>query len=127
MNARFVRGKPFHPGFIGQNTAAAPVAAGIDCQDRHLQTFFNQEHSQAFDEGTFPDTGNAGDSQADRFTGMRQEPLQNGLGLLLMTRKRAFDEGDGLGQDPAVPLEQGAEGGFNDRGHPFFFSRALSV
>ena len=93
MNARLVRGKPLHPGFIGQNASAAPVAAGIDGQDRHPQTLFNQEHPQAFDEGAFPDPGNAGDSQADRLAGMRQEPLQNGLGLLLMTRQASFRSG----------------------------------
>ena len=63
---------------------------------------FHQHHAEAFDEGAFADTGNAGDAEAHGFSRLRKQPVHHGASQLPVHGVCAFDQGDGLGQDAAV-------------------------
>jgi predicted RNA-binding protein with PUA-like domain len=63
---------------------------------------FYEQHTQTFDERAFTNAGHAGDAQPNRFAGVRQYLVNNFARQLMMVGARAFNQCDGLRQQPAI-------------------------
>ena len=66
----------------------------------------NEREAEGFDEGGFADTGDTGDAETHRVSGVREECVQKCVGTLAMIGTGGFEEGDGFGEGAALALEE---------------------
>ena len=62
----------------------------------------DEVQAERFDEGRFADAGDTGDAEAQRFSGVGKEGVEEDVGLLAVVGAGGFEEGDGLGDGAAV-------------------------
>jgi hypothetical protein len=65
-------------------------------------TGFHKRYAKTLNESAFANPGHTGNAKPNRFSGMRQQLINDLARPLLMVGARTFDQGDGFRQQPAV-------------------------
>ena len=78
---RVIARQLLHPGFVAEDRAPGPPRRRIDGQHRHLVALADGGKAESLDEGGLAHPGHAGNAQANRAPGFRQQPRQQRLGL----------------------------------------------
>ena len=81
------------------------VELGSTASTATLCPLSDQAHAKALDKGALAHPRNTGNAQTDGPSRMRQEPVQNGTGDILVAVQGAFDHRDGFGKHPPVALQ----------------------
>ena len=95
----------FHAGFIAQNTALAPLTAGVYGQDCHLMVMPCKIFSQRLNHRALSGTGHTGDAQPHRLSRIGKTAFYNLLRTLLMVVQRTFNQCNSPTQHNAVPMQ----------------------
>jgi hypothetical protein len=103
-----------HARLVAEDAATGQAAAGVHGEHGHTVAVCHEEQTQGFDEGALADTGHAAQADAQAAAGVRQQGVQQGIGLGAVVGAGAFQQGDGLGQRAALGRAvRGLEQGFD--------------
>ena len=115
MNACGLDRQPGHAGLVAEDAATRARARWIDGQDRDPLPLPEQIEAEGLDEGALPGARNTGDPDPRGYPGMRQQDIEEILGLGLMIRPGTLDERDRFGERAAAPGTHLARQGLHRR------------
>ena len=101
---RGVDGEARHAGLVAQDRAAGAAARRVDGQHGHAVAGRGEQGAEGVDEGALADAGHAGDADALRVAGVRQQRWRTRLGPGLVLGPGALDQRDGAGEEVRSPL-----------------------
>src|SRR5271166_5188062 len=91
-----------HASLVAEDGTAAALRRRVDGEYGDMPAERYPFQAKAFDEGRFARTRRAGNADANRTPGLRQERLDEPFRRVAMVRAGRFDEGDGAGERPPI-------------------------
>jgi len=99
-----VAGEVLHAGLVAEDRATGKLRGRVDGEHGDLEALLGQVQAKGFNEGAFPDPGDAGDTDAHRLAGGGEQLVEQGGGGQRMVRRATLDQGDRLGQRAEVAV-----------------------